>query len=90
MRQWAFCVLKGSPGGRAYFNALCASGIGHQAALRQVGNRLVGILHDCLKTRTLYDERTAWEHHLKEAAYKQEHEMSAAHPLICRVHRDCC
>ena len=26
-----------------------------------------GILHDCLKTRTLYDERTAWEHHLKEA-----------------------
>jgi transposase len=68
VRQWAFCALKGSPGGRAYFNALCAGGMGHQAALRQVGDQLVGILHDCLKTRTLYDERTAWEHHLKEAA----------------------
>ena len=42
VRQWAFCALKGSPGGRADFNALRARGIGHQAALRQVGNRLVG------------------------------------------------
>ncbi|WP_262705100.1 MULTISPECIES: hypothetical protein [Streptomyces] len=32
-------------------------------ALRQVGNRLVGILHGCLKTRTHYDEATAWSHH---------------------------
>ncbi|MFI1354466.1 hypothetical protein ACH4TV_12900 [Streptomyces sp. NPDC020898] len=32
-------------------------------ALRQLGNRLVGILHGCLKTRTLYDEATAWSHH---------------------------
>ena len=29
-------------------------------ALRQVANRLVGILHGCLKTRTLYNEATAW------------------------------
>jgi hypothetical protein len=34
--------------------------IGHEAALRQLGNRLVGILHGCLKARTLYDETTAW------------------------------
>ena len=27
-------------------------------------NRLVGILHGCLKTRTLYDEHTAWAHHI--------------------------
>ena len=37
----------------------------HNAALRQLANRLVGILHGCLKTRTLYDETTAWSHHTK-------------------------
>jgi hypothetical protein len=34
--------------------------IGHQAALRQLANRHVGILHGCLKTRTRYNENTAW------------------------------
>jgi hypothetical protein len=42
--------------------------IGHQAALRQLANRLVGILHGCLKTRTLYDETTAWAHPNNAAA----------------------
>jgi hypothetical protein len=37
-------------------------GTGHQAALRQLGNRLVGILHGCLKTGTRYNENTAWPH----------------------------
>lgn len=35
----------------------------YNPALRQVGNRLVGILYGCLKTRTHYDEATAWAHH---------------------------
>ena len=39
------------------------AGSDHHAALRQLANRLVGILHGCLKTRTLYDEATAWSHH---------------------------
>jgi hypothetical protein len=39
---------------------LRAREIGHHAALRQLGNRLVGILHGCLKTSTVYDEITAW------------------------------
>jgi len=30
------------------------------AALRQLANRLVGILHGCLKTRTLHNEAIAW------------------------------
>jgi hypothetical protein len=34
--------------------------IGHHDALRGVANRLVGILHGCLRTRTTYDEATAW------------------------------
>jgi hypothetical protein len=37
-------------------------GIGHHAATRQLANRLVGILHGCLMTGTLYDENTAWQH----------------------------
>ena len=62
IHQWAFCALRGSPGARAYYDALRRRGIGHQAALRQLGNRLVGILHGCLKTNTTYNEATAWAH----------------------------
>ncbi|MFL6096751.1 MAG: IS110 family transposase [Blastococcus sp.] len=58
--QWAFCALTASPGARTYYDTLRARGVSHHAALRQLGNRLVGILHGCLKTRTPYDEDTAW------------------------------
>jgi hypothetical protein len=54
------------PGARAYYDQLRARGTGHQAALRQLSNRLVGILHGCLKTRTRYDEDTAWPHHNRD------------------------
>ena len=53
------------PGARARYNAERASGTGHNPALRKLANRLVGILHGCLKTRTLYDEATAWPHREK-------------------------
>jgi transposase len=62
----AFSALKASPGARAYYDQLRARGLSHYAALRQLGNRLVGILHGCLKTRTLYDEATAWPQHAAE------------------------
>jgi hypothetical protein len=61
VHQWALGALRGSPGARAYYDAMRARHIGHHAALRQLGNRLVGILHGCLKTRTDYDENRAWE-----------------------------
>jgi transposase len=67
-QQWAFGSLKGSPGARAYYDTLRTRNIGHQAALRQLANRLIGILHGCLKTGTLYDETTAWAHHHIAAA----------------------
>ncbi|MHA6785251.1 IS110 family RNA-guided transposase [Pseudonocardia saturnea] len=63
LHQQAFCALRSSPGARAYYDTLRARGTGHHAALRQLGNRLVGILHGCLKTGRLYDEDTAWAHH---------------------------
>jgi Transposase/Transposase IS116/IS110/IS902 family len=45
VHQWAFGALRGSPGARAYYDAMRARNIGHHAALRQLGNRLVGVLH---------------------------------------------
>src|SRR5215475_169637 len=63
IHRWAFCSLTASPGARGYYDQLRARGKTHNAALRQLGNRLVGILHGCLKTGTCYDEHTAWGHH---------------------------
>ena len=61
----AFASLNASPGARAFYDELRARGIEHNDALRRLANRLVGILHGCLKTRTLYDEATAWSHREK-------------------------
>jgi hypothetical protein len=56
----ALAALGASPGARALYDAERARGIDHNPALRKVASRLVGIQHGCLKTRTLYDEATAW------------------------------
>jgi transposase len=64
----AFTALRNSPGARVYYDQLRARGLHHNAALRQLANRLVGILHGCLKTHTLYDETTAWSHRAEQAA----------------------
>jgi hypothetical protein len=64
----AFSALSASPGARACYDQLRARGISHNDALRRLANRLVGILHGCLKTRTLYDEDTAWGHRAQQAA----------------------
>ena len=60
--MWAFCSLTQSNGCRAYYDQRRAAGDLHHQALRALGNRLVGILHGCLRTRTHYDETTAWAH----------------------------
>jgi hypothetical protein len=59
----AYTALTASPGARVYYDHQRARGAGHNAARRQLANRLVGILHGCLKTRTRYDETTAWPQH---------------------------
>ncbi|MFL6126245.1 MAG: IS110 family transposase, partial [Actinophytocola sp.] len=53
---------------RAYYDRQRARGASHNAALRQLANRLVGILHGCLKTGTHYNETTAWSHHVNSTA----------------------
>jgi transposase len=64
----AYSALTASPGARAYYDAIRGRGTGHHAALRQLANRLVGILHGCLKSNSAYDEQTAWAHHLPAVA----------------------
>ena len=61
----AFAALSASPGARAFYDEQRANGHEHNDALRRLANRLVGILHGCLKTRTLYNEDTAWAHRAK-------------------------
>lgn len=60
--QWAFCSITASPGCRAFYDQHREKGEGHHQALRVLGNRLVGILHGCLKHQALYNENTAWAH----------------------------
>ena len=59
-QRWAFCALTGSPGARRYYDLQRARKKGHQEALRILANRLVGILHGCLRHRQLYREDVAW------------------------------
>jgi transposase len=65
---WAFAALTASPGARAFYDHRRAAGDTHHRALRALANRLVGILHGCLRHQTLYDEHTAWGHRTQLAA----------------------
>jgi transposase len=65
---WAFSALTKSPGARAFYDARRAAKDTHHQALRALGNRLVGILHGCLRHGTHYDEHTAWAHRQQAAA----------------------
>ena len=60
LQSQALSALTASSGARACYDRQRARGLGRNAALRQLSNRLVGILHGCLKTSTRYDEATAW------------------------------
>ena len=67
LRQQAFCALSSSPGARAFYDAHRDAGDGHDKALRALANRLVGILHGCLRHGTPYNEDTAWAHRTDHA-----------------------
>jgi Transposase IS116/IS110/IS902 family len=60
LHQQAFAALTASPGARAYYDTHRARGATHHQALRALSNRLVGILHGCLRHRHHYQENTAW------------------------------
>lgn len=65
---WAFATLTASPGTRAFYDEHRSRGETNNQALRALANRLVGILHGCLRHQTLYDEHTAWAHRHQQAA----------------------
>lgn len=65
---WAFATLTHSPGARAFYDQRRAAGDTHNRALRALANRLVGILHGCLRHQTNYDEHLAWAHRTQLAA----------------------
>ena len=56
----AFAALTASPGARRYYDAHRSRGDTHHQALRALANRLVGILHGCLRHHSEYHEATAW------------------------------
>jgi len=64
----AFAALSSSPGARAYYDTQRARGATHHQALRALANRLVGVLHGCLRPHTGYDEATAWHTTADKAA----------------------
>jgi len=66
--MWAFAAITASPGARLFYDQRRAAGDTHHRALRALANRLVGILHGCLRHQTQYDEHTAWAHRTPLAA----------------------
>jgi transposase len=59
---WAFASITASPDARHFYDQRRAKGDTHSQALRALANRLVGILHGCLKHGVAYDQHTAWAH----------------------------
>jgi transposase len=65
---WAFAAITASPGARSFYDQRRANGDTHNRALRALSNRLVGILHGCLRHQSPYDEDIAWAHRAAIAA----------------------
>jgi transposase len=57
---WAFAMLTKSPGARAHYDRRRAAGDHHNAALRNLANKLLGRLWWCLKNQQLWDDHAAW------------------------------
>jgi transposase len=58
--MWPLCALTASPGARARYDARRAAGDWNATALRNLAGKLLGSLHYCLTTRSLYDEAKAF------------------------------
>jgi hypothetical protein len=65
---WAFASLTASSPARAYYDVQRNRGKTHNQALRALANRLVAILHGCLRHGQTYNESVAWPVATKKAA----------------------
>ena len=57
---WAFAALTWSPGARAHYDRRRAAGDHHNAALRNLANKLIGRMWWCVSNNEMWDEGTAW------------------------------
>jgi transposase len=57
---WAFAMLAKSAGARGYYDTRRAVGDHHNAALRNLANKLLGRLWWCLANNQPWDARAAW------------------------------
>lgn len=57
---WAFATLTKSAGARAHYDKRRAAGDHHNAALRNLANKLLGRLWWCLKYNEAWDDHAAW------------------------------
>jgi transposase len=60
---WAFAAITKSPGARAHYDRRRAAGDRHNAALRNVANKLLGRLWWCLVNDVAWDDDAAWPTH---------------------------
>ena len=65
---WAFAMLTKSPGAREHYDRRRASGDHHNAALRNLANKLIGRLWWCLQNNQPWDEATAWHRKTAETS----------------------
>ena len=57
---WAFASITKSPGARAHYDRRRAAGDSHNAALRNLANKLLGRLWWCLLNDLTWDDDAAW------------------------------
>jgi len=57
---WAFAALTKSPGARAHYDRRRAAGDHHNAALRNLANKLIGRMWWCLHNKQAWEEASAW------------------------------
>lgn len=57
---WAFATLTRSPGARAHYDRRRAAGDHHNAALRNLANKLLGRMWWCLQNGQPWDDEAAW------------------------------
>jgi len=68
--QWARLAATNSPGARVFYDEQRAKGASYHTAIRALANRLIGCLHGCLRSGTLYNEETAWAHRQTQETQK--------------------
>lgn len=57
---WAFASLRALPGANAQYRSRRKEGDWHAAAQRNLFNRMIGQLYQCLQHHKLFDEQSAF------------------------------